>query len=135
MWTCTPLPPPVWGCNAAMRPNLQKNLQISWFRSRATFCQERWTVNNKYNAGYIAETFTKSWGSDIKIIEESNEKFKEVEVLNLNSQKAKDRLNWIPKLEIDDLLNLIVRWEKNHFEEKNQEFSFDEISSYLKLIK
>jgi len=93
------------------------------------------TVNNKYNAGYIAETFTKSWGSDIKIIEESNEKFKEVEVLNLNSQKAKDRLNWIPQLEIDDLLNLIVRWEKSHFEEKNQEFSFDEISSYLKLIK
>mgnify|MGYP001391288150 FL=1 len=92
------------------------------------------TVNNQYTAGYIVDTFSEIWGTDTNIIETKDINFKEVDILNLDSSKARDKLNWSPKLEIDDLIKLIVNWEKAHIKDSDDEYTLNEINNYFSLI-
>ena len=92
------------------------------------------SVNNQYTAGYIVDKFNKIWGTNINIIESKDKSFKEVDILNLDSSKAKDKLNWSPKLEIEDLIELIVNWEKAHIKDIDDKYTLNEINNYFSLF-
>jgi CDP-glucose 4,6-dehydratase len=90
--------------------------------------------NNKYDANYIARQFALAWKSSIGILVEDTEKFKEVDILTINSSKAYRRLNWKPLISIDELVELTVLWEKNYLHNNSSEFSILQIRNYLNLV-
>ena len=92
--------------------------------------------NNKFNSKYLSDLFIKNWGSQIKVINENQDKFKEVDILTINSEKAKNELGWSPKYDIPNTINNIVAWEKHHMDKEshNPDFSLKQISDYLQQI-
>ena len=99
---------------------LSKNLKInvipSWnFGPKNT---NRTSVEN------ISQTFIKNWGKNkLKLNNSKTRKFYESKYLSLNINKAKKELNWEPRLNLEDTINLTVNWYKNFFNEnKNIEF-------------
>jgi CDP-glucose 4,6-dehydratase len=91
--------------------------------------------NNKYDSSYIANQFVESWNSNINIMNDEIEQFKEVDVLRINSSKAFRQLGWKPKISIDKLVDLTVSWEKNHLDNNTSEFSLMQIKEYMKLVE
>jgi CDP-glucose 4,6-dehydratase len=87
--------------------------------------------NNKYDAEYLATKFVDLWDSSIKIKIQSNEEFKEVDILKINSSKAKLNLGWEPKLTIDQMIDQTVSWEKTHISNQSVDFSLMQINEYL----
>ena len=68
-------------------------------------------LNNKYTVENITQNIVKAWNSQIKI-ENLNSDFFEVDTLKINSEKAKKILSWKSKYHVDDIVKLIVEWEK-----------------------
>jgi len=98
---------------------LNKNLNINtipnWnFGPKNTNCS---SVEN------ISRTFIKSWGKNkLKFNKSKSRKFYESKYLSLNINKAKKELNWAPRLNLEDTINLTVSWYKNFFNgNKNME--------------
>ena len=98
---------------------LNKNLNINtipnWnFGPKNTNCS---SVEN------ISRTFIKSWGKNkLKFNKSKTRKFYESKYLSLNINKAKKELNWAPRLNLEDTINLTVSWYKNFFNgNKNME--------------
>lgn len=90
-------------------------------------------TNNKYDAKFIAEKFVNTWGSKISINILDNEEFEEVDVLRIDSSKAKKKLGWIPKVSIEKLVEETVKWEKFHSTNNTLDFSFEQINNYLEI--
>jgi CDP-glucose 4,6-dehydratase len=93
-------------------------------------------INNKFTSQYLTERFIEIWGSEIKIITDGNQKYKEVDVLKINSKKAKDKLGWEPLYDIPETINNIVNWEKAHLSanSNNPEFSLRQVDDYIKKL-
>ena len=89
--------------------------------------------NNLFTAQDIVEKFKKEWGSDLVINIPKNNKLKEVKILNLDSSKANKNLGWSPKLDLDELIKTIVKWEKIHLTQQSFTHSINEIKNYLDL--
>ena len=61
-----------------------------------------------------------------------SKKFKESNILILDSKKATKELNWKPRLSFNESLNLTVEWYKNYFLKKNLEkLTISQIKYYL----
>ena len=90
-------------------------------------------INNKFNSQYLSETFINTWEADIKIITDKDQKYKEVDVLTINSEKAKNKLGWEPIYNIPETIKNIVDWEKAHLlpDNNTSEFSLKQINEYL----
>ena len=57
--------------------------------------------------------------------------FSETQVLKLNSEKARTRLQWDPVLEIDDALRWTCDWHDARMQQKNMaEFTMRQIREY-----
>ncbi len=91
-------------------------------------------LNNKFTSSYLSKSFIKEWGSQIRIINEENEKFKEVDKLKIDSSKAEKRLGWKPETSIEDLVSKTVEWEKNYINKNNFEFSLKQVEEYINKI-
>ena len=88
-------------------------------------------INNNYDAEYLSKKFIELWDSKISIEIEKNEEFKEVDILIINSSKAKDKLGWKPILSIDEMINETVLWEKQYLNDTSPDFSLNQASNYL----
>jgi CDP-glucose 4,6-dehydratase len=79
---------------------------------------------NFKNIKSVNEILTKSlelWGKKKKIVFKNNKKFKEVNFLMLNSNKAKKEISWRPKLNFNDTMKLTVDWYKSFYKKENLE--------------
>jgi CDP-glucose 4,6-dehydratase len=52
------------------------------------------------------------WGSDAKWIASSSEEVHEAGILKLDCSKARARLGWTPRLDLDDALAWVVEWHR-----------------------
>ena len=86
--------------------------------------------NNKFNAEYLAKNIIKNWQAPIKVVVSNEEIFKEVDTLIINSEKAKKILDWIPVVEIEEMILNVVNWEKHHLKNSSVEYSLNEINKY-----
>lgn len=79
-------------------------------------------TNNKYTVLKIVEELKKFFGSENEVVI-GLEKYKEVDRLTINSEKASELLGWEPILGISKSLNLIYEWEmsENKFIETNNQ--------------
>jgi len=79
---------------------------------------------NFKNIKSVNEILIKSlelWGKKKKIVFKNNKKFKEVNFLMLNSNKAKKEISWRPKLNFNDTMKLTVDWYKSFYKKENLE--------------
>ena len=66
----------------------------------------------------------KSWKNiKWKVSKEKNSKF-ESRLLKLNSNKAKRKIRWEPKLKFKDSINIVIEWYKTFYEKKENLFDF-----------
>ena len=58
----------------------------------------------------------KKWDAPLSNIKLENNKkeHEEVKTLKINSSKAKLKLNWEPKYNLEKIVSEIVEWEKNY---------------------
>lgn len=63
--------------------------------------------------------------------------FYESKLLQLNCNKAKDKLKWKSALTFDETISMTINWYKNYYENKKQikEFTLSQIKFYQKLYK
>lgn len=90
-------------------------------------------INNNYDVEAIAKLFLKHSGNRNKIILENTEIYEEVDKLTINSYKANNELGWSAMMGIEEIVKLIIDWEKNYTNESGPEYSFQEIKNYLSI--
>ncbi len=89
-------------------------------------------MNNETTTREIVESMIKKWNSKIKItVVESD--FHESFKLRIDSSKANQILGWKSKLNIEDILDKIVEWEKNEKNIDLEDVSFDQIKTYYSI--
>lgn len=84
----------------------------------------------------IAEKFAQLLGNDSlwKTDEISPREFKETEVLSLNSQKIREELGWIPKLDEEKAIEWTFQWYKGLFSKSSPfELTSNQINQYLSM--
>ena len=90
--------------------------------------------NNKYKASFLANSFIKKWGSNIKIIEAEEVLFDEVDTLIINSDKALLKLGWQPVVDIELMLEKVIDWEKYYKNNSEIAFMLNEINEYQTIV-
>ena len=88
-------------------------------------------LNNSYNTESIAKLMIQNWGTENKIIIKNEDQYKEVKELVINSGKAKEKLDWVPKYEMEEIIQEIINWEKNYIKVEGPEFSLKQIKKYI----
>ena len=88
---------------------------------------------NKSVIAFLKE-MKKNWKKVDWKIKKSKKNFYESKLLRLNSTKAKEKINWVPKLTFKENVNLTTSWYKNYFEKKIDNFNFSkaQIEEYSK---
>ena len=116
---------------------------INGYLKLAIYNDEKEEVFNSFNFGPLekneinVETLTKkfisNWSScNSSIILDKNENLPESNILRLNSDKAKEILNWEPIMDIDSTINETAQWYESFYSEKEiYEYTNDQIKKYL----
>lgn len=78
------------------------------------------TIVNKYGLGSWRDT------SDKKSLHEAN-------LLALDINKAKTRLNWFPVLDFNETIQFTIDWYKNYKHQNPQEICLNQIKTYMEL--
>ena len=73
----------------------------------------------------------KEWESKINIVETKDIVFHESPELRLDSSKAENLLSWKGILDIDEIIEKIVKWEKSSNGKEGELISFQQINSYF----
>jgi CDP-glucose 4,6-dehydratase len=91
-------------------------------------------LNNKYNSQQISQIMFDTWKPNknkVQILQNTEIEYKEVDILKINSKKAKKKLNWYAKYNIQKIIEEIVSWEKHHIENNGPEFSISQVEEFL----
>lgn len=84
--------------------------------------------------GIIADTLAAKWGDGAEWRRDSEAGVHEAHLLKLDSTKARTRLSWRPKLEIEDALDWIVKWHRAHMAHADmRDFTLRQIKHYQAL--
>ena len=89
-------------------------------------------INNETTTREIVESMIKKWDSEINITVEQAD-FHESFELRIDSSKANKVLGWVGKLNIKDILDKIVQWEKNEKKLNLEDVSFEQIKTYYSI--
>ena len=81
---------------------------------------------------YICNKIVSLWKDDAKWITKGDTDFHEASLLLLNSEKAKQRLNWDSRYNLDYTLKKTIEWYIKFYSEKNNmlEFTTNQINEY-----
>ena len=82
-------------------------------------------IRNQTTVEFITNEFLKNWGkSNLRISKSGSKGFFESKFLSLSIQKAKNELNWNPKLDLKSTINLTANWYKYYFKNNNKKIEF-----------
>ena len=73
----------------------------------------------------------KNWGTNKEIIVQNDMKYKEVDKLTIDSNKANKNLNWIPKYSVEETIEEIAQWEKHYKENSGCDYSLNQIKKFI----
>jgi CDP-glucose 4,6-dehydratase len=93
--------------------------------------------NEKITVKIIFEMINRLNSNKMKYLKSENStNKKESQFLMLNSNLAKNELNWIPKLDAKESINLTDAWFKKFFLEKKRikDFTLKQVREYIKLL-
>jgi CDP-glucose 4,6-dehydratase len=89
---------------------------------------------NHKEVSHIISRFEQLWGSKLNIKSNSDSAKKhEASLLKLDSTKANTKLNWLPRLSLDETLSYIVDWHKAYIKKENMRlFTTNQIDNFIK---
>ncbi len=81
----------------------------------------------------LVEKFIEIWGRGNYLIKK-DKKLKEANYLQLDINKAKNKLNWLPKYEFEESIRMTVEWYKAYYERKEnmEKITEFQIEKYMK---
>ncbi len=83
------------------------------------------------NVSEIADQLVSLWGKGTWVATQNEDNLHEATLLNLDSFKAQEKLEWQPRLNIKTALKWIVDWHRAMLSEKNmRDFSLEQIQKY-----
>ena len=88
-------------------------------------------LDNEYTVEYITKKYCELSNNAFDVEVTPNE-LKEVNELRINSQKAINQLGWRAIIGVDNALEKIKNWENFYRNSSDINYSFDEVSDYLK---
>ena len=97
-------------------------------------CDEIFNLNNdsinNYSVLELAKNLINEWPlkSNVSIVQDDGSQLYESEILTINSTKAKEKLDWIPKFTIDNICSAIVNYENSNNKLK---WSINHIDEYI----
>jgi CDP-glucose 4,6-dehydratase len=90
--------------------------------------------NDCKSVKWIVEKIIQFWGDNLNWNLDENFNPHEAKFLKLDISKAKNRLGWYPKLDLESSLKNIVSWHKSWIEGENMKYKTkEEIINYLKI--
>ena len=82
----------------------------------------------------VAEAIGKKFGMETTWVQEdpNAEKFKEAKLLQLDPQKAKDKLGWVPTLNLEECIEWTADWYQKYYDNPATalDFTFQQISQF-----
>lgn len=82
----------------------------------------------------VVELIISHWGSEVRWEKEGSEQPHEANLLNLDCTKARTKLGWIPKWNLEIATQKIVEWQKAYRAGENmQKVSLSQINHYMSL--
>jgi len=91
--------------------------------------------DNEKSVKLIIENITKLWSRDIKLDIDNEVNPHEENYLRLNCAKANSRLDWMPKLNLEQGLEYVIEWYKQYEQNKNmREITEQQIEKFQKLL-
>lgn len=115
-------------------------LAESLYKSSREF-SEAWNFgpyeSDAKNVKYIADKISSIWGKDANWDYDKNIHPHEARYLKLNIDKVVKRLNWKPRLDVDEALKYTCDWYRGYYlnAEKANELSLAQIKSFEGLLK
>ncbi len=97
-------------------------------------CDEIFNLNNdsinNYSVLELAKNLINEWPSksNVSIVQDDSSQLYESEILTINSTKAKEKLDWIPKFTIDNICSEIVNYENSN---NKLNWSINHIDEYI----
>jgi CDP-glucose 4,6-dehydratase len=94
--------------------------------------------NKNYNVIFLVKLIQKHWSKvSWKLFNKKRKSFYESSLLKLNSNKAKQQLEWKCVLSFSETIKMVADWYKNYYlkTKKMYEFSLNQIKDYEKLLK
>jgi CDP-glucose 4,6-dehydratase len=101
-----------------LNQNLKKNIYPSW-----NFGPE---TKNCKSVEYISKLALRCWGQNsTKIKLNQSKQYHESKFLSLNINKAQKELNWSPRLNLNQTINLTINWYKSYFRKEDMKKKTD----------
>lgn len=89
---------------------------------------EEYSVNNLINA------IMNRWDVKLDISNPKTKTYLEADILRINSNKAKQILGWEPIIKFEEIVDLIVDWEKGKYNLSEEKVTLNQIENFLKLL-
>ena len=87
------------------------------------------------SVAWITEKMIDIWGSNSTWFSTSFDSFHESTFLTLDTSKSQQRLNWHPRLTIENSLTFVVDWAKDYYHKKNiKETTINQIIQFQSLL-
>jgi len=85
---------------------------------------------------WIVKKFSEQWDSKIKFEIDSGDNFHEEDVLKLDCTKAKTKLGWFPKTDLDHALKMTIDWYQEYERKSDlRKFTEQQIENFNDLAK
>lgn len=88
----------------------------------------------EYDVEKLIKSIIKKWNVDLDIKTVPVKEFNEADVLRINSKKANEIIKWNPKVEFEEIINLIVEWEVQKNKIGIEKITTIQINNYLNKI-
>jgi CDP-glucose 4,6-dehydratase len=97
--------------------------------------QGAFNFSNPENFGISVRALLEHFPSELGLrleIEDEYTRYSEAKFLNLDSSKAREMLNWTPKIGLPDAMKKTIEWQRNYLEGRNMKaFTVSQIKEYL----
>lgn len=89
--------------------------------------------NDVKPVSWLVDKISQRWGEKLTLQIENNHPY-EASRLILDCNKAKTKLGWVPKTNLELAISLVVEWYKNYAQHKDvREFTEQQIQNFMKL--
>ena len=114
-------------------------LKLAAYMNNCTGFDEGWNfgpeLSNVVSVEEILNQTIKAYGEGCWLDISKNKKLHEAQLLSLNIDKAKDKLNWKPLLNLNQTIFYTVDWYKRYRKENVFNICIQQINNYIKSIE
>jgi CDP-glucose 4,6-dehydratase len=90
--------------------------------------------SEEYSVNDLVNAIMHKWDVQLDISNIKTKTYLEADILRINSNKAKQVLGWQPIIKFEEMVDLIVDWEKGKFNLSEEKVTLNQIENFLKVL-